>query len=235
MPIKTFLTLFFISNLSLWVTAQKSRFTIALQTTTVETPPPFAGFSNFGSNGNDFSTRFHKDFSLEIIGRLHLKEHIALRLRVGVTKYDFDERFTSQSFFDNSKLTGNFEKYAIGMETNHFFGKSLAFRFGGDLQLGFFKNMTDKSESNNSTSQGTWVTNNVLSLNPFLGGDWILGRGFALGAEFRMPFERVRYLNKGTFSFNANNTTITSEFDRDGISYVGFGTPVSSIQLSYRF
>jgi hypothetical protein len=235
MSIKTFFTLFLISSMPILMSAQNSKFAIALQTTTIETPPLFGDFQAYGRNDNDFGTRFHQDFSLEIIGRLYLKEHIALRLRTGVTKYDLDQRLESQGFFNHVKLTGKLEKYAIGMETNHFFGKSLALRFGGDLQWGLFKNMINLNERTDAMFQLAFATNHVLSLNPFLGGDWLMGRGWALGAEFRMPFERVRYQEKGTSIFRNNNGSGESEFDRASIGYVGFGTPVSSIQLIYRF
>lgn len=235
MSIKTFLTFFLISSMPIWVAAQNSKFAIALQTTTIEPPPPLSEFADFGRNRNELGTRFHKDLSLEVIVRLYLKEGIALRLRTGVTEYDFEQRETSPNFFNHIQLTARLEKYAIGMETNHFFGKSLAFRLGGDFQWGLFKDMEALRESNNSKTQTTLITNHVLSFNPFFGGDWLLGRGFALGAEFRMPFERVRYQNKGTVLFNNNGNSGTVEFDQDGISYVGFGTPISSIQLSYRF
>ncbi|MEY4937044.1 MAG: hypothetical protein RIS64_3403 [Bacteroidota bacterium] len=235
MLIKTFLTLSLILAMPIWIFAQTSKFTIAFQTTTIETPPPLADFEVYGRNRNISGTQFHKDFSLEIIARVYLKEHIALRLRTGVTKYDFDQQDDAQGFFRHINLTGKLEKYALGIETTHLFGKSLAFRFGGDLQLGLFKEMIDLNENTNGMSQITFETNNILSLNPFLGGDWLIGRGFALGAEFRMPFERVRYRSKGTTVFNNNNNSGSFDFDQESIGFVGFGTPVSSIQLSYRF
>jgi hypothetical protein len=235
MSLKTFFTLVLISTTSLLTLAQNSKWGIAIQTTTIELPPPISDFITYWNDNNQFGTRFHKDFSLEVLARVYLKKQIALRLRTGVTKYDFDQREGEQSFFSHIKLTGKFEKYAIGMETIHFFGKSLAFRFGGDLQLGFFKDMVSLSEHTNRKSQTVLATNSVLSLNPFLGGDWWIGRGFALSAEFRMPFERVRYRSKGTTLFTNNNNTQQFDFDQESIGYVGFGTPVSSLQVSYRF
>ncbi len=235
MPIKFFLMLFLISSLPILTFGQNSKFAITLQTTTIETPPPLLNFADYEQNRNNFGTRFHQDLSLEIIGRVHLKERITLRLRTGVTKYDLTQREESTDFFNHVKLTGKLEKYAIGIETNHVFGKSLAFRLGGDLQLGLFKNMTILSERTDGMFQAIFATNNVLSLNPFLGGDWLIGRGWSLGAEFRMPFERVRYREKGSTIFNNTGGNGRFEFDQESIGYVGFGTPVSSIQLSYRF
>jgi hypothetical protein len=239
MSIKTFLTFFLISSTSILTVAQNSKFAIALQTTTIEMPPPLLNFATYERNNSDFGSRFHKDFSLEIIGRLYLKEHIALRLRTGATRYDFEQQEKNDNFSSRVKLTGKLEKYAIGMETNHFFGKKLAFRFGGDVQLGLFKDMKairdDNNNNNNSSRHTTFATNNVLSLNPFFGGDWFIWQGLALSAEFRMPFERVRYQEKGTTVFSSNSGSGQFEFDQESIGYVGFGKPVSSIQLSYRF
>jgi hypothetical protein len=235
--IKIFLTLFLIQSTTLLTFAQTSKFAIALQTTTIEAPPPLLNFANYGSDGNNFGTRFHKDFSLELLGKFYVKEHIALRLRIGATKYDFEQQIEGQSFFSHIKLTGKLEKYAIGMETSHFFGKKLVFRFGSDIQFGFFKDMEDIREDNNTASHVTFATNNILSLNSFFGGDWLIWGGLALGAEFRMPFERVRYREKGTtvFTNNSGGGSGRFEFDQEALGYVGFGTPVSSIQLSYRF
>jgi hypothetical protein len=234
MSIKTFLTFLLISTMPILMHAQKSKFAIAIQTTTIETPPPLLGFAAYGDKSNNFGTQFRKDFSLEVIGKVYLKEHIALRLRTGVTKYDLDHRENDPDFFNHLKLTGKLEKYAVGIETNHFLGKRLAFRFGGDLQLGLFKDMINLNENNNSAFQSTFATNSVLSLNPFWGGDWLLGHGWALSAEFRMPFERIRYRERGTTIFISGGGG-RFDFDQESVSYVGFGVPVSSIQLSYRF
>jgi hypothetical protein len=232
MSVKTFFFIFLFSGIPLWSMAQTSKFSIALQTTTVETPPPLFGFANYGRNVGIGGTRLQQDYSLELLGRLFWKDNIAFRLRTGITNYNLNMRFESGNFFNQNQLTGQLEKYAVGIETSHFFGKNLVFRFGNDFQIGFFKDMIDLVETPTSKTQTNFATNTVLSLNPFFGGDWVIGRGLALGAEFRMPFERVRYREKGTV---VPTQGTSFEVDRESTAYVGFGTPVSSIQLSYRF
>jgi hypothetical protein len=224
--------LFLLSGIQLFGQAQTTPFSIALQTTTIETPPPLFNFTNYGRNVGIGGSRLQEDYSLELIGRLFWKDHIAFRLRTGITSYNLDTRFDNPNFFNHVKLTGKLEKYAAGMETNHFFGKNLVFRFGGDFQMGFFKDMIDLVENNSSRTQTNFATNSVFGLNPFFGGDWVIGRGFALGAEFRMPFEWARFREKGS---TLSNQGSSFEFDRESTGFIGFGAPVSSIQLSYRF
>jgi hypothetical protein len=233
MSTKILISTLCIAMIPLCTIAQKSKFTLAVQLTTIEAPLPFGGFSNYLNMApSGGGSMFRKDYSLEILGKLFLNENMAIRLRMGATKYDLDNQFSNINFGGHNKLTGKFEKYAIGIESRRIFGEHLAFRFGGDVQVGFFKDLIEDFQGDFGRNITTFATNTNLNISSFFGGDWFIWQGLAISAELRMPFERVRYQNKGTRQFNSNQP---AEFDDGSFSSVGFGAPVSSIQLSYRF
>ena len=110
MSVKIFFFIFLFSGISLLSIAQSSKFSIALQTTTVETPPPLFDFANYGRDVGVGGTRLQQDYSLELLGRLFWKDNIAFRLRTGITNYNLNMRFESGNFFNQTLLTGQLEK-----------------------------------------------------------------------------------------------------------------------------
>lgn len=229
---KNFLSILMLLVGAMMAQAQHTKWGIALQTTTIEAPPPFANFRDYGKVGNTFGTVVQKDYSLEGMGRFFLKDNIALRLRMGVTHYKLNRVFLDLNSFLHTQLSGKLEKYAIGIETSHPFGKNLGFRFGCDFQWGTFKNMIDIEENDFGRIETTFDKNHVKSLIPFFAGDWLIIKGLALGVEFRMPFEQANLLEAGK-TISTNNPLFV--FNHKVSNYAGFGTPVSCIQLSYRF
>jgi hypothetical protein len=204
--------------------AQQSKFSIAVQTTTIEPPIPFGGFNDY-----ELGRGYRENYSIEILGRFFLNENLALRLRTGITKYRFNFN-GSFNFFDASRLKGQLQKHAIGLESRRILGENLALRFGCEAQIGFFKDMINESLDGFQFGGQQFDTNTILSLNPLMGADWFIWRGLSLSTELRLPFERIRYDNKGVF-LNSNNTT----FDNGTYNYVGFGKPICSFQISYQF
>lgn len=209
--------------------AQNSNFALTIQTTTIESPIPFNDFKNY-----ERFTRvgIKKDFSLEIMGHFFLNQNTALRLRAGLTRYDFHQTvlFLSGNFFSGNKLSGTLQKIALGVESRRILGTHLALRMGSDLQMGLFKEMRNESRGDFAFFIKKFKTNTVLGLHPFMGADWYIWRGLALSAELRLPFEWATYENKGVFE---NNNV--GSFDEGTFQKTGFGKPISSIQISYYF
>jgi hypothetical protein len=211
-----------IALLPLYSMAQIPKFSLAVQTTTIESPIPFGGFKN-----TERTQGHNNNYSIEIIGRFFTSENLALRLRTGITNYRFETGF---NFFQANRLSGQLQKLAFGIESRRILGENLAFRLGCDAQMGFFKEMTDEESGDFSFFTKKFDTNTVLSLNPFMGTDWFIWRGLSLSAELRLPFERIRYNNKGIF---LNSTR--GAFDNGTYNYVGFGKPICSFQIGYQF
>ncbi len=206
--------------------AQNSNFALTIQTTTIESPIPFSGFHNY-----DQLTRLgtKKDFSLEVIGHFFLNQNTALRLRTGLTRYNFENETGSFSAF-SGKMSGTLQKIALGVESRRILGTHLSLRLGSDLQVGLFKEMRDESRNDFRFFIKKFKTNIVTGLHPFMGADWYIWRGLALSAELRLPFEWATYENKGIF--DNNNPT---PFDDGTFQKTGFGKAISSIQISYYF
>jgi hypothetical protein len=205
----------------LYAMAQLSKFSIAVQTTTIEPPIPFGHFKAFQTKG------FKNDYSIEILGRFFLNENLALRLRTGITTYRFEG---STNFIRSSNVKGQLQKYAVGIESRRILGENLAFRLGLETQISFFKDMIDESGGDFLFAIKQFDTNTLLSLNPLMGADWFIWRGLSVSAELRLPFERIRYDDKGVFL--AGNT---GRFDNGSYNYVGFGKPICSFQIGYQF
>jgi hypothetical protein len=200
--------------------AQLSKFSLAVQTTTIETPLPFGSFTDYKLRNG-----YKADYSIEILGRYFLNKNLALRLRTGITHYDLKNEF---AFFSGKRLKGQLQKYAIGIESRRILGDNLGIRFGCDVQIGFFKDMMEESEGDVMVFTRELNTNTVLSLNPLMGADWFIWRGLSLSAELRLPFERIRADDKGTFNKN-------EPFDNGSYNIVGFGKPICSFQIGYQF
>jgi cellulose synthase/poly-beta-1,6-N-acetylglucosamine synthase-like glycosyltransferase len=233
MSIKTFTTIMLkkaiisitcIALTSLSAMAQLPKFSLAVQTTTIEPPIPFGGFMRYTS-----LTGYRSDYSIEILGRFFLTENVALRLRTGITKYRLEGNFDNSAFF-GSNLEGQLQKHAIGIESRRILGENLALRFGCEVQIGFFKDMIDETIGERFLFIRQFDPNTVLSLNPLMGADWFIWRGLSLSAELRLPFERIRYKNKGVFIRNRAGT-----FDNGSYNAVGFGKPICSFQIGYQF
>ena len=221
MSTKNLISTFCITLLPFYMIAQHSKFSIALQTTTIEKPTPFGGFKVYETmNGH----RNH--YSIEILGRYFLNKNLALRLRTGLTKYQFK---SVENFFADTNLKGQLEKYAIGIESRRILGENAAFRFGCEAQISFFKKMLNGHSGDFTAFTNQYDTNSLLSLNPLMGADWFIWRGLSLSTELRLPFERIRYNNKGVFLNNGDT------FNEGSYNSVGFGKPICSFQIGYQF
>jgi hypothetical protein len=202
--------------------AQQSKFSIAVQTTTIEPPIPFGGFRDY-----EIGQGYRGHYSIEILGRFFLNKNLALRLRTGITTYRFENNF---AFFGSNALKGQLQKHAIGVESRRVLGENLTFRLGFEAQIGFFKDMIDEESGNFRSFTKKFDPNTILSLNPLMGADWFIWRGLSLSAELRLPFERIRYNDKGVFLDGRTGT-----FDNGTYNYVGFGKPICSFQIAYQF
>ncbi|MEY4937045.1 MAG: hypothetical protein RIS64_3404 [Bacteroidota bacterium] len=210
-----------IALLPLYAMAQL-KFALAAQTTTIEPPIPFGSFMNYESRNG-----YRGDYSVEILGRFFLNENLALRLRTGITNYHFE---STSNFFFAISVKGQLQKHAIGIESRRILGENLALRFGCDAQIGFFKDMIEEQSGDFVLAPKQYDTNMNLSLNPLMGADWYIWRGLSLSAELRLPFERIRYANKGNFTNGGTGT-----FDDGSYNKVGFGKPICSFQIGYLF
>jgi hypothetical protein len=219
---KTIISITCIALTSLSAMAQLPKFSLAVQTTTIEPPIPFGGFMRYTS-----LTGYRSDYSIEILGRFFLTENVALRLRTGITKYRLED---NSGFFGGSNLEGQLQKHAIGIESRRILGENLALRFGCEVQIGFFKDMIDENRGDFAFFARQFDLNTVLSLNPLMGADWFIWRGLSLSAELRLPFERIRYEDKGVFIRGSSGT-----FDNGSYNSVGFGKPICSFQIGYQF
>ncbi len=223
MLIKISISTICIALLPLCTMAQESKFSIAVQTTTIEPPIPFGGFQNYKSG----IIGYRDNYSIEILGRFFLNPNLALRLRTGVTSYRFE---SGSRFFGGNNSKGQLQKHAMGIESRRILGENLAIRFGCETQISFFKNMIESTSGDFMFFTKQYDTNILLSLNPLMGADWFIWRGLSLSAELRLPFERIRYANKGVF-LSGNSGT----FDDGTYNKVGFGTTICSFQIGYQF
>jgi hypothetical protein len=132
MSIKILISTLGIALIPLFTIAQNTKFALAVQTTTIESPIPFADFTNYEINtqrGN------RKDYSIEVLGRVFLNENVALRLRTGLTTYDFEQNLG----FSSTAMAGTLLKYALGIESRRILGLIWHFGWGATFKLVFSK------------------------------------------------------------------------------------------------
>ena len=208
---------------------QNSKFALAVQTTTIESPIPFGNFTDYEINSQRGA---RNDYSIEILGRVFLNENVAIRLRTGITNYHFEDTFLKFSELSGRFATGIFQKYALGIESRRILGNHLAIRFGCDLQIGFFKDMISKVIGDFPVLTKKYDTNTALNLAPLMAADWFIWRGLSLSAELRLPFERAYYNDKGVFIEPIN---VGQTFDNDTYKHIGFSKPICSFQIGYCF
>jgi hypothetical protein len=101
---------------------------------------------------------------------------------------------------------------------------------GCEVQIGFFKNMIEEDFGHHVSFTKQFDNNTILSFNPLMGMDWYIWRNLSLSAELRLPFERIRYADKGVFIAGGSGT-----FDNGTYNNVGFGKPICSFQIGYQF